>query len=158
MSAPKLAAFAERRRVVAQAFRWLGTPYHDHAKLLGVGVDCGQLLLAVYADAGLIPPTDSGPYSPDWHLHRSEEKYLAWVETWCVRTSAPLPGDVALFQFGRCVSHGGIIVSAPSDMHIIHAFKGEGVRLEEVAPNHRLFDRLAGYWTLRTWAEAEAAA
>lgn len=150
-----IGAAHERERVVDRARAWIGTPYHDCAKLQGVGVDCGQLLLAVYAEAGLIPDTDSGPYAPDWHLHRSEERYLAWVERWCVRTTTPHVGDVALFRFGRCVSHGGIVVRTAPHVEIVHAYKGEGVRLEEVASGHRLHDRFVGYWTLSRWAEAE---
>jgi len=155
MSAPELASIAERARVVHWARTWLGTPYRALARVKGSGVDCGQLLLAVYAEAGIIPYVDPGQYSPQWHLHRSEEIYLGWIERWCVQTTTPLMGDVALFQFGRTVSHGGIITRVEPGVEIIHAYIGEGVRLEEVAPYHRLFDRLAGYWTLRTWAEAQ---
>jgi NlpC/P60 family putative phage cell wall peptidase len=142
---------AARAVVVAEARTWIGTPYHSHAKIRGAGVDCGQLLLAVYAEARRIPETESGPYSPDWHLHHSDEKYLAWVNRWCVPTETPAPGDVALFRFGRCISHGGIVVDTEPVM-LIHAYRGEGVRLEELTPTARLADRLVGYWTLRTWA------
>jgi cell wall-associated NlpC family hydrolase len=145
---------AERARVVESARAWLGTPYRALARVRGSGVDCGQLLLAVYAEAGIIPDVDPGIYSPQWHLHRSEELYLGWVERWCVPTDAPALGDVALFRYGRTISHGGIIVGTDPQMTVVHAYVGEGVRLEELAPNYRLFDRLVGYWTLRSWDEA----
>ena len=45
----------ERAAVVAEAKAWLGTPYHHRAKLKGVGVDCAQLPIAIYAAVGLNP-------------------------------------------------------------------------------------------------------
>ena len=113
--------------LVKSALSWLGTPYHSGARIKHVGVDCGQLLIAVYEEAGLLSPgqCDPGYYSPEWHLHRSEEKYLHWVEKFCRRAEPPYrPGDIALFQFGRCISHGALVVKWPL---LIHAYIDEGV-------------------------------
>jgi cell wall-associated NlpC family hydrolase len=52
----------ERLRVVRVAQSWLGTPYHHHAALRGVGVDCAYLLIEVYAEAEVIPRRDPGYY------------------------------------------------------------------------------------------------
>jgi cell wall-associated NlpC family hydrolase len=102
---------------------WLATPYHHQACVKGAGVDCAMLLVAVYRAAGLIPAIDPRPYPPDWHLHRSAERYLGWLERYGRETATPSPGDVALFRFGRCFSHGAIVVAWPS---LIHAYIGEG--------------------------------
>lgn len=145
----------ERAAVAFAALDWLGTPYHAGARVRGAGVDCGQLLLAVYAEAGLIPETDVGPYPHDWHLHHAEERYLGWVERWAVPTAVPHVGDVLLFRFGRCIAHGGIVVHTDPVLTIVHAYLGEGVRLEEVTVTSRLWARLVGCWTLRSWTMAE---
>jgi cell wall-associated NlpC family hydrolase len=111
---------ALRRAVVAEAISWLGTPYHHQACVKGVGADCAQMPLAVYAAAGLIPETAVGDYSPQWFLHRSAELYLAWVERFA-REVAPQqigPGDFAVWRFGRTFSHGAVIADWP---RIIHA-------------------------------------
>jgi NlpC/P60 family putative phage cell wall peptidase len=112
--------------IVSEAKKWLGTPYHSGANIKGVGVDCGWLLIKVYENAGILPPgeCDPGYYSPEWHLHRSEEKYLGWVIKYCKPVDSPKPGDIALFKFGRCVSHGGIFIGGNK---IIHAYTGMGV-------------------------------
>jgi cell wall-associated NlpC family hydrolase len=121
----------EYSNIIDEALSWLNTPYHSGARVKGVGVDCGQLLIAVYEAAGVIPPGDCepGPYSPEWHLHRSEEKYLAWVQKYCDPAEGkPQPGDIAVFQYGRCVSHAGIVLQWPQ---IIHAYVGRGVILSD---------------------------
>ena len=113
--------------VVDEARKWLGTPYHSGARVRGVGVDCGQLLIAVFEAEGVLPAggCEPGVYSPEWHLHRSEEKYLHWVQKYCdLIDGDPLPGDIAVFQFGRCVSHAGIVTKWP---RIIHAYANYGV-------------------------------
>ncbi len=170
----------QRAAVVAEARSWIGTRYHNCADVKGAGVDCGMLLVRVFVDTGLCQPFDPRPYPPDWHLHRSEERYLGFLFDRChevfllpppergsggvpvgvgvagrqrgaliantelpgrdphlsstfqgeeeraaLSNQAPSaagwgaagreapskvqPGDVAVFRFGRCYSHGGIV-------------------------------------------------
>lgn len=149
----------QRAAIVAAARSWIGTPYHNCADVKGVGVDCGMLLVRVFVDTGLCEPFDPRPYPPDWHLHRSEEKYLGFVfdrahevfpdqapsAAGCDRASTPVngllpaprealkkvqPGDVAVFRFGRCYSHGGIVVDT-EPLSIVHAFVQARCVLEE---------------------------
>ncbi len=108
----------ERAAVIAEALTWVGTHYHHHARIKGVGVDCGMLLLEVYATVGLIPQVDPGYYPQDWHLHRGEERYLRFVTEYCdLLQEPPLPGDVAVFRIGRCISHGAIVLNWPLVIH-----------------------------------------
>ena len=67
---------AQRKAVIAEAETWLGTPYHHMARVKGVGCDCLTLLAAVYYSAEVIPAIDIPYYPPDWHLHRTAERYL----------------------------------------------------------------------------------
>lgn len=147
---------SQRHRVVLEARTWLRTPYINHGRVKGAGVDCAQLLLAVYDAVGLVPAPDVGRYAPDWHLHRSEEQYLGWVERYCVRVLEPRAGDVALFRFGRCVSHGGIISDGGwrdnRPPRMIHSYNGSGVLEEELIPQGALMPRLDSYWSLKRWA------
>ena len=111
-----------RAAVVAEAESWLRTPYHHHARVKGAGVDCAQILIGVYGAVGLVEPFDTGEYPMDWMFHRDEERYLAWVERYAREVAHPLPGDIAVWRFGRTFSHGAIVTEWP---HIIHAYRPE---------------------------------
>lgn len=117
-------------RIAQVACEWLGTPYMDNSMVKGVGVDCAHLLLASLLGAELLQVDDVQieQYSNEWHLHRSEEKFLQHIEK--VADEVPLDevqvGDFLLYQYGRCISHGAIVVAR--DL-LIHAYVGEGVIL-----------------------------
>ena len=131
--------------VVRAALAWSGCGYHHAADVFGVGVDCAMLPVRVFCDLGLVPPFDPRPYPYDWHLHRSGERYLGWVEKFAGPVDEPQPGDLALFQFGRAASHGGIVISPGVMLHAdMHA--GCVVRCEIA----RFTERLRGYWRVRT--------
>ena len=59
--------------------------------------------------------------SSDWHLHRGEERYLGFLLARAREVAAPLAGDVILFKYGRCFSHGGIVTRV-DPLTIVHAF------------------------------------
>ncbi len=135
-------ASAQRQRVLQVARTWLHTPWHHKARMRGVGVDCAQLLIAVYAEAGLFDEFDPGDYSIDRMLHSSEETFQAWCELFGKRTERPCAGDAVLWRFGRSYSHGGIVVDWPAA--VIHAFRPFG----EVCETPPDASRLAGKETI----------
>lgn len=114
-----------REVAIAEAKSWIGTPYHHMGQVKGAGVDCAQILIAVYSAAGVIDKIDTGFYPQDWHMHRSEERYLTQVTRHCVPVDKPRLGDFALFRFGRTVSHSAIVVDWPGTL--IHAYVRVGV-------------------------------
>jgi cell wall-associated NlpC family hydrolase len=135
------------KNLIDEALAWLGTPYHHEARIKGVGVDCGQFPAAVFEACELIPHVEIEPYTCDWHLHRSEERYLQIVEQFFERVEHPQPGDLALFKFGRTISHGSIVVEWPL---IIHAYlPAMAVVLDDGIANKDLAPRLAGFWRLK---------
>ena len=121
---------AARNLVVAEALTWLRTPYHHRGRLKGIGVDCAQFPLQVYSSCGVIEPFETGDYPPDWHLHRSEEKYLVHVRARAqeIEIASVQPGDFVVFRIGRCFAHGAIVVAWP---RIIHAVVNQAVLLDE---------------------------
>lgn len=114
----------QRNRVIAEARTWLRTPYHHQGRIKGAGVDCLMLLCEVYQAVGLLPFIDPRPYPRDWHLHRSEERYASGLLEYARPVEVPKPGDVALFKFGRCFSHGAIMFG---ETDVIHSYIGQGV-------------------------------
>ncbi len=120
-------------KIAVAARTWLGTPHVNQARVKGIGVDCGMLLIGALEDAGLI---DKGaikvaPYSNEWHLHHSEEWFLSYVKKYCIPVTETdmAIGDFLMYQFGRCVSHGGIYIG---DNQIIHAVIDQGVILSDL--------------------------
>jgi cell wall-associated NlpC family hydrolase len=133
-----------RGAVLQEANTWLATPYHHQGRIKGAGVDCAMLLIEVYHQCGLIPDIDPTPYPPDWHFHRDEERYLGWVKQYAKPVDVPQLGDIAVFQFGRCVSHGAIVVAWPT---IIHSYLHEGCVLAD-ATQGQMAGRLRGFYSL----------
>lgn len=121
---------AERDRLVSEVLTWLGTPYHHAGRIKGGGTDCGMLILQAFINVDLIRDTEVEYYPMDWHLHRSTERYLDWVRRYChqVVREIPLPGDIIVYRYGRCISHGALVVAWP---RLIHAYLGLGVVLAD---------------------------
>lgn len=118
----------ERKRVVEIAKSYIGTPYHHMGQIKGAGVDCLTLLLGVFGEAGLIDKIDLEYYPSDWHIHQSEERYMNGLLRYAHEVSEPKPGDIVLWKFGRCFSHGAIVVEWPL---VIHAYTGKTCGYED---------------------------
>lgn len=111
-----------------------------------------MLIVRVMVDTGLCDPFDPRPYASDWHLHRGEERYLGFVFDRAAEVAQPQSGDVAVYRFGRCYSHGGII-TVTDPLTIVHAYAPARMVLEErVDGNGQLSDpdRRARYFSV--WA------
>ncbi len=138
--------FKKSEMIVAEARSWLGTPYHHHADVKGPrgGVDCAMFLVRVFVDTGIVPPFDPRPYAQYFYLHQDEPKYQNWVETYGHQVDVGEPGDVALFQFGRAISHGGVYIG---DDLMIHAFADAGcVTASEIQRSPMMLKRFKGFW------------
>lgn len=148
-----------RDLVISAARSWLNTPYHHMAKVKGAGVDCGQLVIASFEEAGLIEAFDPGYYTCDWHLHRDEDHYIEAMERHLVRLddseasinervaqnyATPSPGDVLAFKVGRTFSHGGIITRWP---FFIHSSLPAGIVEEIDVRNSYVADRPCRVYT-----------
>jgi cell wall-associated NlpC family hydrolase len=137
----------QRDLIVEETRSWLRTPYHHQGAIKGAGVDCAMILIKVFNNLGLMPDIDPRPYPPDWHLHRDEERYLGWVKEYSEKVEIPLPGDIALFRFGKCISHGAIVIDYPI---IIHAVRPERmVIMSDLSTSEALLERLDSFWSLK---------
>lgn len=124
---------AQGKKIAAAARSWLGTEHINNARVKGVGVDCGQLLIAALEDSETIRKNEIAvkPYSNEWHMHRSEEWFKFYIEAYCKKISVQdiRPGDFLLYQYGRCCSHAGVYIG---DNIICHAVVDQGVILTEL--------------------------
>lgn len=135
---------AQRAAFIAEAGTWLRTPFRDCADKNGAGVDCAMLLVRSAVDTKVLAPFDPRPYPPQWHLNQDEERFLGWIQDTLggVEVTSPKAGDVAVVKFGRCYSHGAILVDDAGS--IIHSHRTAGmctrahlreVILERVTPD-----------------------
>lgn len=111
-------------RAVEEALSWVGTPYHHCADIKGAGVDCAMLLVCWARACGFIgADVDPRPYAPAWAVHRGDELFLGWLQRLAAEVPTTQPaqaGDVQVWRYGRCFSHGAICLG---DGRIVHALK-----------------------------------
>ena len=132
----------KRDEIIAEALTWLGTPYQHAQMVKGAGVDCGMILVGIFSAVGLIPPEfRPKPYAPDWHMHRSEEKYLDQIKGFAheIERNQAQRGDVVVFKFGRTFSHGAVIIDASLVLHA--ALKDGKVTLADMSLDADLIER-----------------
>lgn len=132
--------------IAKAACEWIGTPHVNNAKVKGIGVDCGMLLIAALEDSGTIKKDDIKikPYSNEWHLHRDEEWFKSYVEQYCDKVDDLQVGDFLLYQYGRCVSHGAVYIGNNT---VVHALVDRGVILSNI--NETMFIDAKGKSRLR---------
>jgi NlpC/P60 family putative phage cell wall peptidase len=119
------------QKVVAEARRWIGTPYMHQASVKGAGTDCLGLLRGVWRSIQGAEPEAVPPYTDDWAEPSREEVLLKAAERWLVRKD-PLDaevGDVLLFRMrqGSVAKHLGIQTVTGEGGGFVHAYTGHGV-------------------------------
>lgn len=114
----------QRAEVVSEAVSWVSTktPYKGWARIKGVGVDCGQLLAAVYTNVGhgnkdILDnlPTD---YRIDVAQHRASTEYVELVMAHFreIPVGEVQAGDIVVFKLGLAYAHAGIVIEYPDKM------------------------------------------
>jgi cell wall-associated NlpC family hydrolase len=106
-----------RQQVVAEARKWLGTPFCDKGRLRGIGVDCVGLVLCVMRDLKLHDWVD------EFKVYSAQPVGRMVFEVCAGRLNAKplasrLPGDVLVFRVPVAPVHVGIV----TDVGIIHAY------------------------------------
>ncbi len=104
-------------KIVSETLSWIGTPFRHRARVKGQGVDCAMFLAEVYEKTGMIPKVDVPHYSPDHMKHRNKELLLGVVLKYFDLTEEPVSGGIALWQFGRNISHDAIVIDWPTCIH-----------------------------------------
>lgn len=135
------ASAAAAAAVIADGLTWIGTPFKNCGDVKGPTgcVDCAMLLVRTHVDTGVLPPFDPRPYSPHWFLHQSEEKFLGWIRDYLGAEEIEVPrvGDVLVYRYGQCFSHGAILINSDE---IVHAFyKSSLVRVSRLDEQDLLF-------------------
>ncbi len=117
--------------VVAEARRWIGTPYVHQASCLGGGTDCLGLIRGVWRGLNGAEPEVVPAYTNDWsEANGNEELWQAAMRNLVVKgLEDQVPGDVLLFRMktGAVAKHLGIAGEVDSEPTVIHAYGGHAV-------------------------------
>ncbi len=120
-----------RPEIVAEARRWIGTPYVHQMSVMGAGSDCLGLIRGIWRGVLGAEPELPPAYSRDWSepsgdeaLWRAARRHLLVCEP-----GAPRLGDVVLFRMksGAVAKHLGVIGAEAPMPTFIHAYSGHGV-------------------------------
>ena len=140
-----------RAAALAEARRWLGTPYCHQASCRGAGTDCLGLLRGVWRALYGAEPEPVPPYTPDWNEAGEAEELLAAAR----RRLHPRPadaagaGDVLVFRMrarGPAKHVGLLCTPGIARGRLIHAWSGHAVCETHLTRPWRA--RLAGVFRL----------
>lgn len=139
----------KRADVIAEARKWIGTPFHHQACKLGEGADCGQLVVGVGVALGLMPMP-----GPEWRQYGRKpnpRKMRAQLETFLDPLPAdhvPRVGDIMWIGWRpNLPMHLGFY----TDLYgsgVLHAFSSAG-RVVETSFPPELLSTVDSWWTYR---------
>lgn len=113
-------------RVLAEARRWLGTPYLHQASRKHVGCDCLGLLRGIWRHLYGCEPQNLPAYSSDWGEADRSEHLLNAAGMHLTLSDRAGPGSVVMFRWkpGLPAKHLGVVSEKGK---FIHAYDGVGV-------------------------------
>jgi len=132
----------QRAAIVTEAKTWLGTPYRGWSAVKGAGVDCGQILYAVYHALAFIPTIElPKDYSLQVSQHRASTEYLLIVDRFFreIPEEEVKPGDLVVYKIGLAYAHAALIVEWPR--YVIQAEARHGVSGTHGTKNPALRER-----------------
>ena len=117
--------------VVAEARRWLGTPYVHQASCRGAGADCLGLIRGVWRGVLGAEPAAVPPYSASWAEASGQELLWQAARLWLREKPREMAaaGDVILFRIreGGVAKHLGLQSRTGDNPAFIHAYSGHAV-------------------------------
>jgi hypothetical protein len=121
-----------RASIVAAARSLIGTPYHAHGRVAGVGIDCPGVPVVACWISGASPRSfdvDYYPMTPDGTMLDRCAEHMTRIPQADMR-----PGDVLVVRWGKEPHHMGIVGDRGAGLSLIHA---ENWRHKKVV-EHRL--------------------
>lgn len=117
---------------VAEARRWIGTPYVHQASTRGAGADCLGLVRGVWRALHGTEPEALPAYTADWGEVGGVELLQAGAQRHLLAVGpdeALLPGQVLLFRMAEraIAKHLGLLSLGGGAPRFIHAYDRHGV-------------------------------
>ena len=137
---------ATREKLIAEARRWIGTPFKHQGRLRGVGVDCIGLIVQPARDVG-IDCIDEAGYSRQSNAeHTLEMLEVSFVQ---IDKSDVLPGDVLFFWFETPEQpHHFAYVT---DVGVLHAYEQAHTCVVETRRHAWWESHIHSAWRFKCW-------
>lgn len=124
-----------RTDILAEAVRWIGTPYCHQASKCGVGADCLGLIVGIWNALDTQPLKLARRDQRSWAQHADGEPLLDGLRERLIERplAEAVPGDVHALRWRKRwpASHLAILMD---DGTIIHAYEGGRVVRSHLAP------------------------
>ena len=131
-----------RTQIVAEARRWLNTPYGHQQHSKALACDCAGLVAGVAVELGLVPATwwdNEGASYAGYGRQPANGMLERICDGFMARVEAMQFGDVVGIRWSKETQHLGIIAPyAHGGFSLIHAYASAGKVVE-----HRLADVFA---------------
>ncbi|NEX44763.1 NlpC/P60 family protein [Pseudotabrizicola algicola] len=117
--------------IVAEARKWIGTPYRHQFSACDAGTDCLGLIRGVWRAVIGPEPVRPPPYSEDWAEPSGDEVLMQAACRYLLPKQGRglAKGNVLLFRMkeGAIAKHLGILSDDGPRTRFIHAYTGHGV-------------------------------
>ncbi len=113
--------------IVVHAARWIGTPYHHRASVLGAGADCLGLICGIWRARYGALPQSVPDYSPSWAESGPDELLWHALIRHFRATDRSEDGQVLLFRLQAHALAKHLGVQCDAGRAFIHACPRAGV-------------------------------
>ena len=113
-------------RIIAEARKWIGTPYVHQASTVGAGCDCLGLLRGMWRSLYGSEPQAVPPYSADWDLVEKREQLLLAAHHHLLAIKTCKRGCLIVFRWQPHLPAKHLAINAGAG-RIIHAYERAGV-------------------------------
>jgi NlpC/P60 family putative phage cell wall peptidase len=116
----------ERVEIADEVRKWVRTPYHHQARVLGVGVDCVQLIVGTGEPIGILELDEYFRRNKEWHNYSRTPNPRALI-AFCDRYLHRIPkesyklGDILVFAWRAHMPQHFGIVSSWEPKRMVHA-------------------------------------
>lgn len=133
------------QEIVAEARRWINTPFEPQQSCRGAGADCKGLVVGVARECGL--PAASSPYAAIADYRRVDsELLLRGLNDTMDKVIQPQPGDILLILLAGKPQHMAIYCG---DNRMIHTLWSGPSKVRETPMGKSMWAQVDSIWRWR---------
>ena len=132
------------KQIIEEAKGWVGIKF-QHRSTTKFGCDCTGLIIGILKALGFGKNYELRNYPYDWNLHGMADDHIVKVVEKVSNKviGKKKPGDIVLFEQGKCTSHIGIVLE--NDM-FLHALRKNRKSIISKLVNSKWSKRVVNYY------------